>query len=843
MKPLKMHLLVLLLFVLVALTLTYPVVLRLVDGAALPGLKDFDEFEYTWLLWWYKVSLVDRHTAPSQLPFYYPMQTTQPLVDVTPLGWLLTVPLVVLLGPVRAYIGFWLLNFVLCAFTAYLLAYWLSRLRVAAFIAGLIFAFYPGKMLHGLGHMGDMMIFMFPLYALFLLRFFDRPGRRSAAFLAAVTTIGLLLDFRHIALFYLPFTVVFLVYQLIVVPRLLLSRRVLAPGLLALAVVFWLTLPLFGPFLVSSLGGQLGHLKEGGLEASAADLLSFVLPPMTHPLFGRIPALQTLMQAVWTENIYIETCLYLGVVAAVLSAIALVKRARRAWFWLAVIAVGGLLALGPVLTVAGRPLSGVRLPYGWLHRLPFYEWVRIPGRMDMTIKLALAMLAALGAATLLRRLLPRRRIVVTVVLSALLLFDYLTLVPYPTAEVQPSPFLAGLSGDGEEYGILTFTSHEYAMYLQTLHGHPMVEGHIHRWPPGGSEWALQLHGLAVYPPQSERPYWDILDDRLPYGRDGGDIFAGRLDVAPADILAQLGVRYVVFDRRLGWDAADKSLYRARLRAYFGDPIDEDERFTVHEVRAGATAGPQLTPEVGWHPLQGDERELWRWMDGEATVRVPRAPAGDYRLLLAVRSFAPMAQLTVSAGDTVVGEYTVEGRREIITPGIALDGADTTIRVSLAGGCTPAFDLARGVLDDRCLGLAFSAVRLFPDLAESYRFGERVALEGYERTAGTGDDRALYVSLYWQALARMDRDYTVFVHIVDDQGNNVAQDDQLLANRQGVPSSGWTGVEGMRTLHRIALPPDQSLAATHLKVGLYDVVTMERLPLQEDTSGENVVVLR
>ena len=841
MRRLRIHWLVLL-FVLVALVLTYPVALRLVDGTALPGLQDFDEFEYTWLLWWYQVSLVDRQSAPNQLPFYYPMQTTQPLVDVTPLGWLLAVPLVMCLGAVRAYSAFWLLNFVLCAFTAYLLAYWLTRLRAAALIAGLIFAFYPGKMLHGLGHMGDMLIFMFPLYALFLLRFVDRPCRRNAALLAAVTTIGLLIDFRHIALFYLPFTAIFLVYQAVVAPRRLFSRRVVVPGLLATAAVFGLTLPFFGPFLLSSLGGQLGHLKEGGLEASSADLLSFVLPPLTHPLFGRIPALQALMQAVWTENIYIETCLYLGVVAVTLAVIALARRMWRAWFWAAVIAVCALFALGPVLTVAGRPLAGVRLPYAWLHRLPFYEWVRIPGRMDMTIKLALAMLAALGAAALLRRLSSHRRAALAAVLSALLLFEYLTFVPYPTAEVQPSPFLAGLSGDGEEYGILTFTSHEYAMYLQTLHGHPMVEGHIHRWPPGGSEWALQLHGLAVYPPQSARAYWDILDDRLPYGRDGGDVFAGHLDVSPNGIFAQLGIRYVVFDRRLGWDSADKSLYRARLRAYFGAPVDEDGRFTVHEVHAGTVSGPQLTPDGGWYPLEGDEHELWRWMGADAAVRVTGAPPGDYRLLLAVRPFAPTTQLTVSVGDAVVAEYTIAGRREIITPAFPLDGTATTLAFSLAEGCTPAFDPLRGVLDERCLGLAFGAVRLFPHLAKPYRFGERIALEGYERTVGVGDDRALYVSLYWQALDRMDRDYTVFVHVLDGSGRTIAQDDRLLVNRQGVPSASWNGDEGVRSLQRIALPAGIAPEAVRLKIGVYDVTTLERLALPGDASGENVVIL-
>ena len=67
------------------------------------------------------------------------------------------------------------------------------------------------------------------------------------------------------------FTAIFLLYQLATAPRRLFSPPVIRLGLLSLVAVLLLTLPFFGPFLLSSLGGQLGHLKEGGLEASSAD--------------------------------------------------------------------------------------------------------------------------------------------------------------------------------------------------------------------------------------------------------------------------------------------------------------------------------------------------------------------------------------------------------------------------------------------------------------------------------------------------------------------------------------------------------------------------------------------
>ena len=49
MSRIRPYLFVLVLIMLVALALTYPAVLRLGDGPALPGLRGFDEFECAWL--------------------------------------------------------------------------------------------------------------------------------------------------------------------------------------------------------------------------------------------------------------------------------------------------------------------------------------------------------------------------------------------------------------------------------------------------------------------------------------------------------------------------------------------------------------------------------------------------------------------------------------------------------------------------------------------------------------------------------------------------------------------------------------------------------------------------
>ncbi len=134
------------------------------------------------------------------------------------------------------------------------------------------------------------------------------------------------------------------------------------------------------------------------------------------------------------------------------------------------------------------------------------------------------------------------------------------------------------------------------------------------------------------------------------------------------------------------------------------------------------------------------------------------------------------------------------------------------------------------------------MRLFLALAQPARFGapggEQLGLVGFEVTPGPGPDDHTYVNLYWQTAGSVGCDYTVFVHAVDAQGRTLAQDDVQLKNRGGAPTSAWQPGDAARSFHTL---PALSAGAT-LRVGLYDLRTMRRLPLQGDASDENAVTV-
>jgi 4-amino-4-deoxy-L-arabinose transferase-like glycosyltransferase len=84
---------------------------------------------------------------------------------------------------------------------------------------------------------------------------------------------------------------------------------------------------------------------------------------------------------------------------------------------------------------------------------------------------------------------------------------------------------------------------------------------------------------------------------------------------------------------------------------------------------------------------------------------------------------------------------------------------------------------------------------------------------------------LTVTLRWQALANMQRDYTVYVHLVDDEGNLVAQEDRPP---DGYPTSDWRLQEWVEDRFQVALPGTLPAGSYHLRTGFYYLPTAEPL---------------
>jgi hypothetical protein len=117
------------------------------------------------------------------------------------------------------------------------------------------------------------------------------------------------------------------------------------------------------------------------------------------------------------------------------------------------------------------------------------------------------------------------------------------------------------------------------------------------------------------------------------------------------------------------------------------------------------------------------------------------------------------------------------------------------------------------------------------------FADQIALVGYTIEAPDTDPPApLSLKLIWQAHGEIPISYRVFVHIVDQEGQILAQSDAEPADWTR-PTTGWADGEYIIDEHQIVLPATKSLDNASIRLGLYDATSGTRLEVDGSDSIE------
>lgn len=101
------------------------------------------------------------------------------------------------------------------------------------------------------------------------------------------------------------------------------------------------------------------------------------------------------------------------------------------------------------------------------------------------------------------------------------------------------------------------------------------------------------------------------------------------------------------------------------------------------------------------------------------------------------------------------------------------------------------------------------------------FGHLIALRGYDlsgRRLYPGE--ALTVTLYWEALAHMAEDYTVFVHVIDPATWTIYGGSDAAPANWTRPTSSWKVGEIVADAHTLTLNPETPPGVYTVEVGLY-----------------------
>nr|HID13790.1 hypothetical protein [Anaerolineae bacterium] len=112
----------------------------------------------------------------------------------------------------------------------------------------------------------------------------------------------------------------------------------------------------------------------------------------------------------------------------------------------------------------------------------------------------------------------------------------------------------------------------------------------------------------------------------------------------------------------------------------------------------------------------------------------------------------------------------------------------------------------------------------PPVFTDYRLGDAIALIGYDLEDSPDE---LHLTLHWACLAPLERDYTVFVHLIGPDGTLVAQADGPPVDGD-YPTSLWAPGEIIAD-ERIISAEGLPSGTYRLRVGMYLLETGERLP--------------
>lgn len=128
------------------------------------------------------------------------------------------------------------------------------------------------------------------------------------------------------------------------------------------------------------------------------------------------------------------------------------------------------------------------------------------------------------------------------------------------------------------------------------------------------------------------------------------------------------------------------------------------------------------------------------------------------------------------------------------------------------------------------GIDYAEIYQIPrpfDYSLDAQFGTAIHLWGYSFTHN--DDNSLTITPSWDVRDHISDDYMLFVHLIDQQGNKIAQSDLSPAG-DGPPTSTWE--IGQQISVPINLFPSQELQPGQYRIiiGLYHPETWERLPL-------------
>lgn len=478
--------LVLSLYLLATFAFTYPLIVRM-GGSWMPFSGDM--YMKLWDVWWLE------NLVQTGQPFYFSQDLFYPIgLDLSfhPTSWT-TTAFVWLLAQIVGLFSAYKISILLAVFTsayaAYLLALWLSKQPIAAWFAGIIYAFAPYHIADIRSHPDLAQLAPIPITILFFLQAFTKLNFKKA--ILAGLMLGLV---AWTGLYLFAFTAItlgFLFFLAAVTNQHWAQKRYWLVSLVFALSSLILLLPRLYPIFNDS--QSLSYVIEEKFIANEtqADALALLVPPVASPIFAPITGK---LSALFAESEDLYPSPYLGWLAILAASSALFwpKHRKQAWLWLAIAALFLILSLGPVLRFGGIVRPNRILPASFLLDIELFRSIR-PNLFHIGFLLPFAVLVAYGIAAWLSQLKPNpKRLQAAIILLSLFMFAEYWIGNAGMGPLEVSPFYEKLNSEEGDFALIDlpmgYSPSKRYLFLQSLHGRPIAEGMSSRMPPNAFDY-------------------------------------------------------------------------------------------------------------------------------------------------------------------------------------------------------------------------------------------------------------------------------------------------------------------------------------------------------------------
>ncbi|MEI8103429.1 MAG: hypothetical protein WCG84_00800 [Candidatus Moraniibacteriota bacterium] len=591
------------------------------------------------------------------------------------------------LGPVAGYNLVFLLTYFVSAVGMYFLAFHFTRHRIGSLVAGAIFAFAPFHVYESTAvHFGVIQQQWLPWLILFFARFLEKR-KLEDYFLFALFFLLVALTEHQMLAFTLLFLLVFFGIRCFQDRRLLVNRKLWVYFLVSAVLLGSLAFTVFGSLLQVATSDS--NFLDPGMGAAEKYSMPF-FAPLVPPAFSFFKS-------------RVEYFLGFALLATVIWLIRNTWKKRQSsrdmetrradrpiwlWFWLFV--AFWVLALGPTMDIGSVT---VYLPYFLAYKfLPFYENIRVTGRLFLFTILSFSMLvgyAILRLETISHRSVrQRQRMLAAIILVTLLEF---WVAPLALMPIEYSPFydkIAQESGDFKLLEIPGSTDYgfaSYKMFTASIH---------HKQSLDGMPLARKIKDQ--FKMQNSTPVIKQLLFSIPKGTDvvanpPEDAIAQTYFDQATDILNFYGVRYITLNKNYTEPETFANEEKFIQKYVCNDNRYEDSFLVAYRVCA-------KTPSLVYLQFNNDNNQWSPDVKDKKTDLVYRA-MGD-GAVLEIRNLSPRmksAKLSIRFSTTVARKISVEDSTghslpehtldpaqppEIITVTVPADKGTTTLTFSV-----------------------------------------------------------------------------------------------------------------------------------------------------------------